>query len=68
MRYLVVIEFLLVDTSPSINDICKDKWYEQRYYRHCMQRELATATVGDGERTLKISYRWIVSRIVPACA
>ena len=48
--YLVLVEFLAVDGSPSIYDVGEDERYEQRYIEHRAERELTRAGVLDGQR------------------
>ena len=64
--YFLLRDALAVDGAPRIDDVGEHEWDEEGNYRHGAERELATATVGEGERTLKVDVRRIVGGIVPA--
>ena len=45
-----LVEFLLVDGTPAIDDVGEDEGYEEGDVEHGAQSELAAAGVADGER------------------
>ena len=57
---------LAVDGAPGKDDVGEHERDEEGDYRHGAERELAAATVGESERTLKVDVRRIVGGIVPA--
>ena len=61
---LLLVEFLLVDGSPSVDDIGKHEGNEQGYVEHGAQRELTAARVGECQRRLQIGSGGIVCRMV----
>ena len=65
---LFLVELLLVDGTPAINDVGEDEGHEERDVEHGAQRELTAARVADGERRLQVGGRWIVGCTVPAGA
>ena len=66
LLYFFLRNALAVDGAPGEDDVGEDERDEEGNYRHGTERELATATVGEGERTLKVDVRRIVGGIVPA--
>ena len=66
LLYFFLRDALAVDGAPGEDDVGEDERDEERNYRHGAERELAAATVGEGERALKVDVRRIVGGIVPA--
>ena len=66
LLYFFLRDALAVDGAPGEDDVGEDERDEEGNYRHGAERELAAATVGEGERTLKVDVRRIVGGIVPA--
>ena len=62
---LFLVEFLLVDGTPAIDDVGEDEGNEEGDVEHGAQRELAAAGVADGERRLQVGGRWIVGCAIP---
>ena len=62
---LFLVEFLLVDGTPAIDDVGEDEGNEEGDVEHGAQRELAAAGVADGERRLQVGGRWIVGGAIP---
>ena len=44
-----------VHLSPAICDVCEHEGDDERYVSHCLQREVARATVAQRERALQIA-------------
>ena len=63
-----LVEFLLVDGTPAIDDVGEDEGNEEGDVEHGAQRELAAAGVADGERRLQVGGRWIVGSTIPSGA
>ena len=61
-------DFFLVDSAPGVDDVGQHERYEQRHPEHGAQGELARAGVNQGERTLQVGRRRIVSGMVPGAA
>ena len=66
LLYFFLRNALAVDGAPGEDDVGEHERDEEGNYRHGAERELAAATVGEGERTLKVDVRWIVGGVVPA--
>ena len=66
LLYFFLRNALAVDGTPGEDDVGEYERDEEGDYRHGAERELAAATVGEGERTLKVDVGWIVGGIVPA--
>ena len=66
LLYLFLRDALAVDGTPGEDDVGEHERDEEGDYRHGAERELAAATVGESERTLKVDIGWIVGGIVPA--
>ena len=66
LLYFFLRDALAVDGTPGEDDVGEHERDEEGGYRHGAERELAAATVGEGERTLKVDVRRIVGGIVPA--
>jgi hypothetical protein len=66
LLYFFLRDALAVDGAPGEDDVGEHERDEEGDYRHGAERELAAATVGEGERTLKVDVRRIVGGIVPA--
>ena len=64
--YFLLRDALAVDGAPGEDDVGEHERDEEGNYRHGAERELAAATVGEGERILKVDVRRIVGGIVPA--
>ena len=47
-------ETLAVDGAPSVEDVGQDKGDDEGNNAHSREGELARATVGQGERTLRV--------------
>ena len=62
---LGLVELLLVDGTPAIDDVGEDEGNEEGDVEHGAQRELAAAGVADGERRLQVGGRWIVGCAIP---
>ena len=65
---LGLVELLLVDGTPAIDDVGEDEGNEEGDVEHGAQRELAAAGVADGERRLQVGGRWIVGCAIPPSA
>ena len=48
------VDFLAVDGPPRIDDISQNDRNDKTDIRHSAQRELAAATIGDGQAALQI--------------
>ena len=66
LLYFFLRDALAVDGAPGKDDVGEHERDEEGNYRHGAERELAAATVGEGERTLKVDVRRIVGGVVPA--
>ena len=66
LLYFFLRDALAVDGAPGEDDVGEHERDEEGNYRHGAERELAAATVGESERTLKVDVGWIVGGIVPA--
>ena len=66
LLYFFLRNALAVDGAPGKDDVGEHERDEEGDYRHGAERELAAATVGESERTLKVDVGWIVGGIVPA--
>ena len=66
LLYFLLRDALAVDGAPGEDDVGEHERDEEGNYRHGAERELAAATVGEGERTLEVDVRWIVGGVVPA--
>ena len=62
---LFLVEFLLVDGTPAIDDVGEDEGNEEGDVEHGAQRKFAAAGVADGERRLQVGGRWIVGCAIP---
>ena len=65
LLYFFLRDALAVDGTPGEDDVGEHERDEEGDYRHGAERELAAATVGESERTLKVDVGWIVGGIVP---
>ena len=64
--YFLLRDALAVDGALGEDDVGEHERDEEGDYRHGAECELAAATVGEGERTLKVDVRRIVGGIVQA--
>ena len=66
--YFLLVELLLVDGIPRIDNVGDDEGNEDADHSHYAECELAAATVDNGERALEVGVGWIVGGVVESCS
>ena len=67
-RDFLPVDFLAIDSSPGVNDICQDERNEEADISHGAQCKLTAAAVGYRQAALQVCIGRIVCRIVPSSA
>ncbi len=49
---VVEVDFLFINRTPRIDDVCQDEWYEETNVGHCAECELTTTTIDNCETAL----------------